>query len=57
MKKNSHFKLPREFKRLLALTYSKSKFTQLKPLLIEAQLSFEDSKKTPIRLKEVEESS
>lgn len=57
MKTNAHFKLPREFKRMLALTYSKSKVTQLKPLFIEAQLSFEDSKKTPIRMKEVEESS
>lgn len=57
MKTNSHFKMPREFKRLLALTYSKKRFTELKPLFIEATLSFEDSKKSTFKFKETEESS
>jgi len=57
MKTNSHFKFPREFKRMLALTYSKSRFSELKPLFIEAQLRFEDSKKNPVKFKEVEDNS
>lgn len=54
MKTNSSFKLPKESKRLIAMHTDKHKRGEHLRLMIEAQLGYEQAKRTPLKIKDKE---